>query len=326
MKSFPIFLTVENKSIVVFGGGADAAAKLRLVQKTNARLFVVADQLDASVLTLGQAIWVKADPETFDLPADMAFAYAATGDAALDRRLAQRVQAQGGLVCAVDQMSVSDFSTPAIVDRDPVVVAIGTEGTAPVLARDIKARIESILEPGLGQVAKVAQGLRAIVNQIIVPGRQRRQFWQAFFRKARALPSQAEVIGHQLLDRLPAQQSRLSLVTLGASFTDTSDLSADAKVALHSADVLVIGDDVPGNIRELARREAVHLTDTANNRAQIVMAFRDQEHVIWVRRDPDWGDLVELAAGFGIVPDVHDLSVKARPSSGVVPFPFSRAA
>ena len=326
MKSFPIFLTVENKSIVVFGGGADAAAKLRLVQKTDARLFVVAEHVDASVLTLGQAIWVKTDPETFELPADMAFAYAATGDAGLDRRLAQRVRAQGGLVCAVDQMSVSDFSTPAIVDRDPVVVAIGTEGAAPVLARDIKARIESILEPGLGQVAKAAQGLRAIVNQVTLPGGQRRQFWQAFFRKARALPSQADAIGHQLLDALPTQQSRLSLVTLGASFADIRDLPAPAKAALHAADVLVIGDDLPDGIYELARREAVHLTDTVNNRAQIAVALRDQEHVILVRRDPDWGDLVELAAGFGIVPDVHDLGAQARSTSGVVPFPFSRAA
>ena len=326
MKSFPIFLTVENKSIVVFGGGADAAAKLRLVQKTDARLFVVAEHVDSSVLTLGQAIWVKTDPETFDLPADMAFAYAATGDADLDRRLAQRVRAQGGLVCAVDQMPVSDFSTPAIVDRDPVVVAIGTEGTAPVLARDIKARIESILEPGLGQVAKVAQGLRAIVNQVTVPGGQRRQFWQAFFRNARALPSQADAIGRHLLDALPTQQSRLSFVTIGASFTDISELPAAARAALHAADVMVVGDDVPSSICELARREAIHLTDTASNRAHIAVALRDQEHVILVRRDPDWGDLVELAAGFGIVPDVYDLSVPAPSTSGVVPFPLSRAA
>lgn len=326
MKSFPIFLTVEEKSIVVFGGGADAAAKLRLVQKTQARLFVVAEQVDTSVLTLGRAIWVKTDPEAFELPKDLAFAYAATGDADLDRRLAIKVQAAGGLVCAVDQLSASDFSTPAIVDRDPVVVAIGTEGAAPVLARDIKARLESMLEPGLGEVAKVAQGLRTIVNQITVPGGQRRQFWQSFFRKARALPSQAQAIGRQLLETLPSQQPRLTLVNLAADANVVVDLPAATLAALHGADVLVVGDNLPVEIKELARREALQLTDTPENQVQVATALRDHEHVILVRRDNDWGDLIELAAGFGIVPDIHDSKADDQSPSDVVPFPFSRAA
>ena len=80
------------------------------------------------------------------------------------------------MICAADQPEVSDFSTPAIVDRDPVVVAIGTEGTAPVLSRQIKASVESLLEPGLGLIARLASGLRPWVGQNVPLGKMRRDF------------------------------------------------------------------------------------------------------------------------------------------------------
>ena len=212
MKNFPLFLHCENRSIVVFGGGADAAAKLRLVQKTDARLFVVAPLVDREVLELGTAIWVKSEPLDFELPSDLLFAYAATGNEELDAKIADRLRGQGALVCAVDQPEFSDFSTPAIVDRDPVVVAIGTQGTAPVLSRQIKASVEESLPASLGKIASAAGRLRATVANTLAPGRSRRAFWSSFFEAA---PAQAdserglEALGHGLIARQSAAQAKL---------------------------------------------------------------------------------------------------------------------
>ena len=303
MKSFPLFLTVQDKIIVIFGGGADAAAKLRLVQKTDARLFVVASCVDHDVLTLGHAIWVQCDPEEFDLPADVAFVYAATGDAELDRRLAWRARQHGALVCAVDQLGVSDFSTPAIVDRDPVVVAIGTEGTAPVLARDIKVSIERLLEPTVGQVARVAHKFRSIVAQVTLPGAQRRQFWQSFFGAARRYPDRAQTIGNQLLRHLSPTRPHLTLAEI--SIGDQDSFGEQVRRALHDADLVVVGEGVPTALLELARREAMIISDDSSAYQKIARAFRDAERVVALRTTAQWDDLIKQAAEFGIVAQLH---------------------
>ncbi len=131
MRAFPIFVQAEGRTIVVFGGGADAAAKLRLVAKTQARILVVAESLVPGEIDLGAAQWVQIDPLSFVFPENTALAYAATGDETLDAKIAAHTRANHVIVCAADQPEVSDFITPAIVDRDPVTIAIGTEGTAP---------------------------------------------------------------------------------------------------------------------------------------------------------------------------------------------------
>ena len=164
MKAFPLFITVADRPLIVFGGGEEAAAKIRLLLKTDARLVAVASEFEPAVADLDGLTRITQDPLTFDLPANTPFAYAATGDADLDADLARQARAAGVLVCAVDQPDVSDFSTPALVDRDPVVVAIGTEGTAPVLARAVKAQVEFLLEPSLGLIARTAASLRQHVG------------------------------------------------------------------------------------------------------------------------------------------------------------------
>ncbi|CAN0600940.1 unnamed protein product, partial [Ectocarpus sp. 12 AP-2014] len=184
MRAFPIFVQAEGRTIIVFGGGADAAAKLRLVAKTVARILVVAESLVPGEIDLGKAQWVQTDPLSFVFPENTALTYAATGDEALDAKIAAHARANHVIVCAADQPDVSDFITPAIVDRDPVVIAIGTEGTAPVLARMIKAQIEASLPQVLGDLAKLANSFRDRVADTIAPGGERRAFWRSFFKGA----------------------------------------------------------------------------------------------------------------------------------------------
>ena len=95
-----------------------------------------------------------------------ALVYGATGDATEDARVVAIGRAAGALVNIVDNLDGSDFITPAIVDRDPVTVAIGTEGAAPVLARKIKAEVEAMLPATLGLLTRIGQGFREQVEAL----------------------------------------------------------------------------------------------------------------------------------------------------------------
>ncbi len=320
MKYFPIFLSFENRSAVVFGGGADAAAKLRLLQKTDAPLYVVASHLNQDVLDLKHATWIKSAPLEFTLPRNTVLVYAATGDARLDRQLVVKAQAKGILACAVDQPSSSDFLTPAIVDRDPIIVAIGTEGTAPVLARDLKSKIESQLEPSLGAVAKAAARLRPLVAKITEAGGQRRAFWHTFFRRARVQPACAAEIGHNLLANLRPTKARLSFIDAPAG---QASLDQAGRAALHAADLVIFGTDVASSVLELARREARQVRYDKLRNDQVAEALSSNQHVVLLRRRAGQDHLSEIAAGFGVVAEVFP-----RPpaySSGNVT-PFAKAA
>ncbi|HEY7862612.1 MAG TPA: bifunctional precorrin-2 dehydrogenase/sirohydrochlorin ferrochelatase, partial [Thermoanaerobaculia bacterium] len=152
MRHYPVFLDLRDRSIVVSGAGPVAAAKLRLLMKTEARIEVYgaepAGEIEAWARE-GRLVLV----ERAIAPGDAAGAellYGANGDAAEDARAAAIGRAAGALVNIVDNLEDSDFITPAIVDRDPVTVAIGTEGAAPVLARKIKAEVEAMLPATLG--------------------------------------------------------------------------------------------------------------------------------------------------------------------------------
>ena len=119
--------------------------------------------------------------------------FAASGNDVLDRRVSDDARQLGIPVNAVDSPDLCDFFTPAIVNRAPVCVAIGTEGAAPVLAQSIRAKIDQLLSPSLGALAALAASLRDAAERLMPKGRVRRQFWNDFFGGA---PARAMEVGH----------------------------------------------------------------------------------------------------------------------------------
>jgi uroporphyrin-III C-methyltransferase/precorrin-2 dehydrogenase/sirohydrochlorin ferrochelatase len=181
MRYFPLFLDLKDRRAVIVGGGEEALRKVRLLLKTEARIDVVAPVLHdelAAELAAGRISWLGKvfSPGLLD---DAAIVYSA--DPALHEAVSQAAQARGIPVNAVDDAALSTFVTPSIVDRDPVVVAIGTEGAAPMLGQGIRARIDAMLPQALGKLAETASSLRARVAQTVPQGRQRRSFWQRYF-------------------------------------------------------------------------------------------------------------------------------------------------
>ncbi|WP_296429599.1 siroheme synthase CysG [Yoonia sp.] len=265
MKHFPIFLAVEGRRIVLSGGGDAAMAKLRLLMKTQAHLTVIAPAIANDIrkwAAQGKLRVIERAMEPGDALCAALF-YAANEDDAEDARVAAIAHAEGALVNIVDNLADSQFITPAIVDRDPVTIAIGTEGAAPVLARAIKADLEARLPISLGVLARIGKTFRHAV-EVLPMGRKRRDFWSAFYfgagPKAFAENGEAAVIPalETLLDQtVTATDTGGHVDLVGAGPGDPELLTLKARRALDKADVVIHDRLVTGEILELARREAI---------------------------------------------------------------------
>ncbi|MBS1302009.1 siroheme synthase CysG [Loktanella sp. SALINAS62] len=263
MKSFPMFIRTTGRRVVVAGGGEQAAQKARLMLKTDATLVLLAPALDAELADLvdkGRATQ-DAGPITPDSFADAALVFIATGCPGLDAALHAIAKAGGAQVNVVDQPALCDMTTPSLVDRDPVVVAIGTEGTAPVLARQIKTQIEQILDPTLGSFAALAGRLRGAVAAH-VPKPDRRAFWRWAFadgpwqlHRSGQERAAADLLKQTIQTRaLPPTQGHIALVGAGPGARDLLTLRAVQR--LQEADVIFYDRLVDPDVLELARRDA----------------------------------------------------------------------
>ncbi len=266
MRHFPIFVDLKCQRVIVSGAGETAAAKLRLLLKTEALIDVYGEDACDEVRewhAQGRLRWF-AKRLPFAALFGARLVYAAHDDPEADERVRALGEKAGVLVNVVDNLALSQFITPAIVDRDPVTVAIGTEGTAPVLARRIKADVEEALPTELGQLAAIARDYRD--QAAALPGgRARRAFWSRFFDTdgPAALAAGGETEARAALERLIGEFSRGAperedgrVILVGAGPGDPELLTLKARRMLHEADVVLYDRLVDPRILELARREA----------------------------------------------------------------------
>ncbi|MDJ0827884.1 MAG: siroheme synthase CysG [Rhodobacter sp.] len=264
MKHFPIFLNVEARRIVVSGGGDAALAKLRLLLKTAAKITVFADDPAPEIVAWATDHRLTVVTRRLE-PGDALCAtlfYAANDNTAEDARVASLARADGALVNVVDTLDDSAFITPAIVDRDPVTVAIGTEGAAPVLARAIKRDLEDRLPATLGLLARIGKAFRPMAERL-APGRRRRAFWSDYYSNAgpRAAGQGADAVEAALVGLLDQHLAGTTgeghVDFVGAGPGDPELLTLKARAALDTADVVLHDRLVAPEILELARREAL---------------------------------------------------------------------
>ncbi|MEO0774362.1 MAG: NAD(P)-dependent oxidoreductase [Pseudomonadota bacterium] len=269
MKAFPMFIKTTDRRVVIVGGGEQAAQKARLILKTDARIVFAADALDPEIETLvqdGRAEWHNG-PLTTGFFEGAAMVFVATGCFAIDVSAHAIAKAAHCAVNVVDQPHLCDITTPSLVDRDPVVIAIGTEGTAPVLSRQIKTQIEETLPRNLGGLAALAGRLRPSVAKHVERSR-RRAFWAWVFsgqprdmwtRGAEA--HAATMIKDEIANRAATQVSDAGAVALidagpGAVGGDPELQSLRAVQRLQGADMIFYDRSGDAPILELARRDA----------------------------------------------------------------------
>src|SRR5262249_40586119 len=247
MRSFPLFLKLEGRPVLLVGAGSAAAAKLRLLGSAGARIIVVADHPSADLLgaigdTHARLIEGTLSPAHFT---DAELVFGATGSELSDRAVAELALAAGKLVNIVDRPELSDFTMPAIVDRGEIVVAVSTHGASPVLAQRVRAAIESVLPPALGRLARFAQRFRSAIQSRIDDNPSRRRFWDQALSGPIGQGVLAGDEGRAARDLIravnrhepKAETGHVSLV--GAGPGDPELLTLRAARALREADVIV---------------------------------------------------------------------------------------
>ncbi|MEL7132692.1 MAG: siroheme synthase CysG [Pseudomonadota bacterium] len=330
MNHFPIFLNTEGRRIVLSGGGDAALAKLRLLMKTTAHITVIAPQADDQIkawAAMGKLRLIGRAMEPGDAMCAALF-YAADEDAVEDKRTAAIAHADGALVNIVDNLADSQFITPAIVDRDPVTVAIGTEGAAPVLARAIKADLEERLPTSLGTLARIGKAFRKAADALPF-GRARRDFWRDYYFNAgpKAIAAGEEAVqpalDELLGDHLMRDARKGHVAFVGAGPGDPELLTLKARKALDEADVVIYDRLITKEILELARREATMIDvgkeafgpstpqETINDLivehglagAQVVR-LKSGDATVFGRLDEEIGAVTQAGVEYHIVPGI----------------------
>jgi uroporphyrin-III C-methyltransferase/precorrin-2 dehydrogenase/sirohydrochlorin ferrochelatase len=259
---FPAFMRVEGRIAAVFGNGEEAFAKTRLLLNTRARIIAYADAPDAGYANFLEINGIETVRRAFapEQVSGAVLVFAATGDPAADREIAAAARAEKIPANAVDQPDHCDFFTPALVNRAPVAVAIGTEGAGPVLAQMIRAQIDQMLAPSLGKLAALATNYRRAAEHVVPRGVARRVFWRRFFTGAVAdaigagdLP-QAEVAAKALLRSPEKIDGHVWLVGAGPGAEDL--LTLRAQRVMMEADAIVYDALVPQVIVDMGRRDA----------------------------------------------------------------------
>jgi uroporphyrin-III C-methyltransferase/precorrin-2 dehydrogenase/sirohydrochlorin ferrochelatase len=276
MRYLPMFIDLHRRPVLVVGTAAAVSRKASLLARAGAVVTVIAyPAADAELAALAAAGTVTLVERAF-VPADVAGAaliIAADGDRQLLESVAAAARAASIPVNVVDVPELSTFIMPAIVDRDPLVVAISSAGTAPVLARQIRARIEAMLPSNLGRLALFAGRFRAALHATRPDGRARRRFWEQFFPgpiAALVLAGDEQAAQERMLAEInragsglsgsgtagsaAAMPGRVSLVGAGPGDPDLLTLKAQRR--LQEADVIVYDRLVSPAIVDAGRRDA----------------------------------------------------------------------
>ncbi|WP_339511987.1 siroheme synthase CysG [Pseudomonas sp. RL_15y_Pfl2_60] len=263
MDFLPLFHKLKDRLVLVVGGGEVAVRKARLLADAGARLRVVAPDIRAELSDMveaGGGELLLRGYQADDL-AGVALIIAATDDEPLNAQISAQAQALGIPVNVVDAPALCSVIFPAIVDRSPLIVAITSGGDAPVLARLIRAKIETWIPSTYGQLAALAKKFRAQVKTLFPNVQQRRVFWEDVFQGqiaesvfAGKLQEGERLLAEKVNGAAPQMLGEVYLV--GAGPGDPDLLTFRALRLMQQADVVLYDRLVAPAIIELCRRDA----------------------------------------------------------------------
>ena len=263
MDIFPISLKLQQQPCLIVGGGHIAYRKAVLLAKAGAVIHVIAPEIEANLLEIvkacqGQYVQSPFNP---DIPLrNYRLVIAATNDKATNIQVFEACEAEKILVNSVDDPPHCRFMVPAIIDRSPLVVSIATNGTSPVLSRQIRTQLEASIPHGMGKLADFSGKWRAAVKAKIENPDERRIFWEDLY----ASPLKEQVFNDNI-----AQANRLieqaliewkkpkgEVYLVGAGPGDPELLTLKALRLMQQADVIIYDRLVSPPILDLCRRDA----------------------------------------------------------------------
>lgn len=235
MRRLPIFLDVAGRPVILIGAGEAAAAKRRLLERAGAR--IVGEEAESRL------------------------AIVALDDDAEAEAAVARLRARGILVNAVDRPALCDFTLPAIVDRDPVLVAIGTGGASAGLAKELRQRLERLLPAGLGGLAETLYAMRDDVRARWPDPAERRRAIDAALDEGGPLdplaPHDPAALARWLASGEAARPDALARLALRS--LDPHDLTIGEALLLGRADRVLYEPGVPAAIIDRARADAMRI-------------------------------------------------------------------
>jgi uroporphyrin-III C-methyltransferase/precorrin-2 dehydrogenase/sirohydrochlorin ferrochelatase len=263
MKLFPLFADLNQRLVLVVGGGAVAVRKTHALLEAGARVRVGAPEVHPQLAELAEqgAITHIAGRFADAWLEDVWLVVAATDDESVNAQVAAAASARRILANVVDDPALSSFQVPSIVDRSPLIVAISSSGVAPVLARRLRERIESMFDHALGPLADLAARYRGRIRAGRPELGARRRFYDwlmdgpvaSLLRQSR--PTEAALALETALDQ-PQEPLAGSVVLVGAGPGDPGLLTLKALRALNEADIILYDRLISAEILSLARRDA----------------------------------------------------------------------
>ncbi|WP_118832571.1 NAD(P)-dependent oxidoreductase [Neisseria meningitidis] len=264
MNYFPIFANLAGRPVLVVGGGAVAARKISLLLKAGAEVRVAAKHLNAELSALAaenKILWLAEEFRAEHIRT-VFLIIAASSDQALNRRVFHLAESCQKPVNVVDDRDHCSFIFPSVIDRNPVQIAVSSSGSAPVLARLLRERLEALLPPSLGDMAEISGRWRDAVKDKLKSVTERRRFWEkqfngrfaALVKNRQNTLAERELAGQLEQSRQNDQGGSVSLV--GAGPGDAGLLTLKGLQEIQQADVVLYDALVSDGILSLVRRDA----------------------------------------------------------------------
>lgn len=264
MDFLPIFMSIKDRPCAVIGGGEVAARKVATLARAGAAITVMAPILNESLqakVEKGEISYIKGEfsPEAIN---GCVLVVAATDDHEVNKQVSMVAQKQNIPVNVVDTPALCTFVMPSIIDRSPVIVAVSTSGSSPVLARLLRARLESMVPAAFGKLATLADHFRDQVKKVFKRSTDRRLFWERTLQGPIAdmvlsgQEGKAEQAMQAALDDRKKFSTEGMVYLVGGGPGDPDLLTFRALRLMQEADVVVYDRLVSKEVLDLVRRDA----------------------------------------------------------------------
>ncbi len=263
MNYFPVFLDSKRIRAIIIGGGDVAARKIELLLKATDNIIIISPKVNPTVerlINLHGLVWCQRKYQPSDIDG-VNLVISSTDDANVNREVSSIAQQKNILVNVVDQPELCSYITPAIIDRNPMLVAISSSGSSPVLVRMLREQLDKLLPSRYGKLAEFCYKFRDHVKARVKGIRNRRLFWEQILQGnigQSVLSGQTDSAEQQLIVSLKKEvpPPNGDIVFIHTGDGDPEHLTLEAHRQLQFADAVFYDDQVNAELLEYVRRDA----------------------------------------------------------------------
>mgnify|MGYP000153256459 CR=1 FL=1 len=318
MKYFPVFLDANNISAMIVGGGEVATRKLELLLKSTTNIVIMSAKVCTGVerlIKLHQLAWLQHDYEAGHLT-NINVVIAATDNTTVNKAIYDEATPYNILTNVVDQPELCTYITPAIIDRSPMIIALSSSGSSPILVRLLREQIEKTLPQAYGKLADFSFKFRDHVKARVKGLRNRRSFWEKVIRGSigQAVLDGNNQFAEQQLIKIIKQEIEPpvgEIVFIHTKDGNPDNLTLNAHRAMQFSDAVFYDADVNIELIEYVRRDSEKYLQTIS--ANILINY---QHAIDLANEGQ--KVIYLLAGHNVLPDNEALKSSKIPTKEII--------